>query len=78
MKSKSFPSRPKIASRTGPPTNANLKPAALNAFANSVDSGARSMSVEMASCVAAFTDVFMVPKVRAEAWAVALGYDPSR
>jgi len=32
----------------------------------------------MASCVAAFTDVFMVPKVRAEAWAVALGYDPSR
>ena len=78
VKSKSLPSRPNIASRTGPPTNANLNPAALNALANFVDSGARSTSVEMASCVAAFTDVLMVPKVRAEAWAVALGYDPSR
>ena len=78
VKSKSFPSLPKIASRTGPPTKANLNPAALKAAANLVDSGARSMSVAMASCVAAFTEVLMVPKVRAEGWAVALGYDPSR
>ena len=49
VKSKSFPSLPKIASRTGPPTKANLYPADLNKDANSVASGAREVRVVIAS-----------------------------
>ena len=41
VKSKSFPNLPNIASRTGPPTSANLNPAALNTAANSIATGAR-------------------------------------
>ena len=44
VKSRSFPSRPKIASRTGPPTSARRKPFALNALARELASGARSTS----------------------------------
>ena len=60
MKSKSFPSLPKIASRTGPPTSANLKPAALKAIAKSFAAGACLVNVEMASSVATLFGVFTV------------------
>ncbi|CAB4765127.1 unannotated protein [freshwater metagenome] len=60
VKSKSLPSLPKIASRTGPPTNANLKPASLKAFASAVLAGACLVSVLIASSVAALIGVFTV------------------
>ena len=60
VKSKSFPSLPKIASRTGPPTKANLNPAALNCFARSVAAGACLLRVVIASWVAASIGVFTV------------------
>ena len=60
VKSKSLPSLPKIASRTGPPTSANLNPAALNAIAKLVASGACLVSVLIASCAAALVGVFTV------------------
>ena len=60
VKSKSLPSRPKIASRTGPPTNANLNPASLNALAKVFVCGACLVSVLIASSVAASIGVFTV------------------
>ena len=60
VKSKSLPSRPNIASRTGPPTSANLKPAALKAVASEVAAGACFVSVVIASSAAALFGVFTV------------------
>ena len=72
VKSKSFPRRPRIASRTGPPTKANVKPWALKAAASELASGARSMSERIASSPAAPSAVLTISKVRA----VALLHDP--
>ena len=71
MKSKSLPSRPRIASRTGPPTKANLNPAAENLAANSVAIGALVVSVEIANSEAIESGSFTIHKVRA----VPLAYD---
>ena len=60
VKSKSLPSRPNIASRTGPPTSANLNPAALKAVASEVAAGACFVSVVIASSAAALFGVFTV------------------
>ena len=60
VKSKSFPNRANMASLTGPPTRANLNPAALKAAANSSAAGARWVSVVIASCAAASFGVFTV------------------
>ena len=56
VKSKSFPNRPKIASRTGPPTRARRNPAFLNASDNELANGARSISERIASSPAALMD----------------------
>ena len=72
VKSKSFPSRPRIASRTGPPTKANVKPSDLKAAASELASGARSIRERIASSPAAPSAVLTISKVRA----VALLHDP--
>ena len=69
MKSKSFPSRPKIASRTGPPTRANLYPSSLNARARELANGARSTSERTASSFAAPSALLTVDSLT-------LRYDP--
>ena len=70
VKSKSFPSLPKIASRTGPPTSANVKPLALNDCARELANGARSIREAMAKSTAGCA--LTISKVRA----VPLLHDP--
>ena len=53
VKSKSFPSRPKIASRTGPPTSARRKPLAVKAWASDDAAGAFAMRERIANSAAA-------------------------
>ena len=72
VKSKSFPSLPKSASRTGPPTNAKVKPLALKDCASELASGARSISERMANSPAAPNALLTISKVRA----VPLLHDP--
>ena len=65
VKSKSFPSRPKIASRTGPPTSARVKPAFANFSARSEARGLLD-NAEIARLVAiVFGFVVTVSKARA-------------
>ena len=72
VKSKSFPRRPKIASRTGPPTKAKVNPLALNACASELARGARSMRERIANSPAAPNALVTISKVRA----VPLLHDP--
>ena len=72
VKSKSLPSRPKIASRTGPPTSAKVKPLALKASAKELAIGARLMSEAIAISPAAPNALLTISKVRA----VPLLHDP--
>ena len=65
VKSKSFPSRPRIASRTGPPTNAKVNPLALKAWAKELASGARSTNERIANSPAAPNAVLTISKVKA-------------
>ena len=72
MKSKSFPSRPNIASRTEPPTSAKVNPFNLKASARELAKGARVMSERIASSPAAPNALVTISKVRA----VPLLHDP--
>ena len=72
MKSKSFPKRPKIASRTGPPTNAKVNPCALKAWARELASGARSTNERIANSPAAPNALLTISKVKA----LSLLHDP--
>ena len=72
MKSKSFPSRPSSASRTGPPTKAKRNPWAAKLWASELASGARLMSEAIATSPAAPNALVTIGKVRA----VPLLYDP--
>ena len=65
VKSKSFPSRPKIASRTGPPTNARVNPAFANFSARSDASGLLDSAEIARSAAIVFGFVVTVSKARA-------------
>ena len=75
VKSKSFPSRPKSASRTGPPTSASWNPLALNASAREEAKGALVTSERIANSPAApklFFSALTIDKFSR----VLLPYDP--
>ena len=73
VKSKSFPRRPKIASRTGPPTSARRKPASLYAAASELAKGARSTSERIANSAPKLTFSALTRSKRSR---VLLGHDP--
>ena len=75
VKSKSFPSRPRSASRTGPPTRANWNPLALKASARDDARGALVMRERIANSPAApklFFSALTIDKFSR----VLLSYDP--